>query len=125
MQQRYPARSAQPERPQRPRDQRGASSGASQSSLRKLAADEQTVNIEFGERGQTVVAHVGEKGRIDQTHSRQPELHRASKDAEPVDHAALEIDRRRLRKIFRRAADLTDPKPEINGLYQHLIIEDE
>src|SRR6202022_4616616 len=125
MLQRYPARSTQLDRPQRPREQMGASPGAPQSSLRKLAADEQTANVEFSERRWAVLGHVGEKRRINQPHSRQPELHRAPQHAEAVDHTALEIDRRRFREIFRRAAYLTDPEPEINGLYQHLIVENE
>src|SRR5947207_9166550 len=102
-----------------------ASSGASQSSLQKLAANEQTVHVESTEPGQTVLGRVCEKRRIDQPHSRQPELHRAPQDAETVDDAAPEIDRRCFREIFRRAANLTDPKPEINGLDQHLVVENE
>src|SRR6516165_2594378 len=121
----YRARSTRLDRQQRPRGRMGASLRAPQGSPRTLPTDKQTENVELRERGQTVLGHVGEECRIDQPHPLQPELQRSSQHTEPVDHATPEIDRRSLRKIFRRAADLTDPKSKIYSLYQHLVVEDE
>src|SRR6516164_1409112 len=121
----YRARSTRLDRQQRPRGRMGASLLAPQGSPRTLPTDKQTENVELRERGQTVLGYVGEECRIDQPHLLQPKLQRSSQHAEPVDHATPKIDRRSLREIFRRAADLADPKPEIDRLDQHFVVKDE
>ena len=52
------------------------------------------------------------------------ELKRCSQYAKPVFHAALKIDRRSLRKIFRWTGDFPNSEPEVGALRQHLVIKD-
>src|SRR6516225_4392635 len=117
-------RSAPPYQQQSRRGRTGAGLRSPRSALRKFSADEPPVNIGFREHRQAVLGYVREQGRIDQPHSLKPELHRSPQHAEPVDHAASEIDRRCFREVLRRTADLTDPKPEMDRLYQHLVVKD-
>src|SRR5207302_1742035 len=55
----------------------------------------------------------------------QKEFRGRAEHAEPIPDAAPEIDRRGLWKIFRRAGDFTDAKPEIDALREHFVVEHE
>ena len=56
---------------------------------------------------------------------RQAKTERRAQTAKTILHTALEIDRRRFGKVFRRATYLGDPGTKPQNLREHLIVEDE
>src|SRR5258708_16956275 len=54
----------------------------------------------------------------------QAELHRRQQYAQPILHAAPEINRRSFRKIFCWAGNFAHPEPEHHALRQHLIVKE-
>ena len=55
----------------------------------------------------------------------EAKIHGSLQYAKTVDHASPEIDRRRLREILRRTADLAHAEAEPEDLGEHLVVEDE
>src|SRR6202795_1569256 len=65
-----------------------------------------------------------ENPELSQSDFLQAELHRRQQHAQPILHAAPEINRRSFRKIFCRAGNFAYPEAEHTALRQHLIVKE-